>query len=59
MANPSRQPDPMKADAPSFETVMAHDESHADAELGFECANPWLQIESWAQDASGRPGLFT
>ncbi|RYX91810.1 MAG: hypothetical protein EOO28_24470 [Comamonadaceae bacterium] len=44
---------------PSFDGALVQDDRLADIELGFECANPWLQIETWGQDASAKPGYFS
>ena len=59
MAEPSPQSNHVHANAPaSFVALPAQDEGSSDIAFGFECANPWLQIESWDQEGPTRATLF-
>ena len=58
MPDTSQQPS-MKADArPSAampEASARRPQADDDLALGFECADPWLQIERWGQEVQAFP----
>ena len=58
MPDTSQKP-PIKSDAsPSAATLDAsarRPQADDDLALGFECADPWLQIERWGQEDSAQP----
>ncbi|RYG12786.1 MAG: hypothetical protein EON92_07385 [Burkholderiales bacterium] len=58
MAEPIQQPIPLYA-SPALAAVQTVDDAASDIALGFECANPWLQIERWGQEgASSSAALY-
>lgn len=59
MVEPSEQPIPVYASPAAAEVVQRDDDGLSDMALGFECANPWLQIERWGQEAAASgPALY-
>jgi hypothetical protein len=63
MAEPTYRPVSLQA-SPASDATVIDVESHwlaqdGDLYLGFECANPALQIERWGQEAgAGKTGFF-